>query len=605
MIANRMKLQLCCLLSLFFLAKADFAFALIPDSASVSEVPLIIAWPDTLHPELYRKNLLHVEEFNYDVLISRFDYTNKQRSAGDNNLSIPAFSSFLNLHSNSIVLDTAKATSFINVQLGSKREQLFFIDHRQRISRHATIGISYNSCVSEGFLIHQYTKAKAFDSDLEFAKGRYEAKLEFEFHKVEADENGGILPGQLTYNISKSDFPLLKVNLTDATSRIRTSNVLLNQNLKLYTNQGKMFVYLDARTSYSRIQRSYKDTPDTTYYAAILMDSIATSDTLGLRNIAAGLDLRFSQQIDSSKKSFWSVSFGADWHEYRYMTDSMITYSSLISPVVKAQWISSDIIFHGEIRTVTTDNHFEVNDKYSLMTTFDWKIGHHFLNKLSASFYSAELAPALNQQYLISNHFSWTGKNLKHEIKSVVVATLDFWKDNAQIYGSLEKRSDPVYYNFESYPVQFDGDVSTQTVGLTLMPHFHYWYLFADVKAAHSDNVIVPVPDYRIFGRLSYKKHFFKSAMIGEFGVSYLYTSVWNANAYQPATGQYYLNSGWKIGGQPCVNFFTNIGIGKAVLMIQIENFGHGWLGKDLYAGPGYPVPPRTFKFGLRWLLKN
>ena len=73
-----------------------------------------------------------------------------------------------------------------------------------------------------------------------------------------------------------------------------------------------------------------------------------------------------------------------------------------------------------------------------------------------------------------------------------------------------------------------------------------------------------------------------------------------------PATGLFYLQDQQQIaGGQPVLDVFFHAGMGRATLSLMLQRVNDGWWGGENGLAAFYPVPPRTLKFGLRWLLYN
>ncbi len=606
---------LCALMShhrsqlLFFFALAFFAgtgatLAQVADRDS-NRISTAQSWPDTLQPENYRTSLLGSSFSYYDVLISRFaDPIHPARIDENIPLALPAFSNLLRLHSNNIQLDTTKAASRLNVILGSKREQILFLDHRQRLSKSLTWDLSYNSVVSEGFLIHQFSKFKGFHSGLSLHTQKYIFEAGYVFHKVEAEENGGILPGQKTDNLSKSDYALLSVYLNDAQSKVRKSDVYFNQALKLTSISNRSTLSLIANSAFTRIRRSYSDTPDSVFFAKNYLDSSATADTMQLRTWRNSIGLRLANSPDSSHHTIWFLETGALNSVDQYLTDSLSAETTNWMPYVKAgvSLKSLDLEGHAMSSTNAVDGE---KDSYVGTLSALWHVHDTYLDAIKCTFHSGSYAPAYNVRRLISNHFVWQNKDFKNEIENAVEVAIDLFGGGMEVYGIYSVKQHAVVFNEHALPEELDKQSAVSSFGSRVDYHLRHWRLMADVSRLQSSVDEIPVPDYRIYARVSYQNNFFKGALKAEFGAACNYTSAYKALAYQPATGVYFFQSAQSVAGQPNASLFVNLGIGKAILSVQMENLMHGMSGNDNYAGPGYPVPPRTLKFGLKWWLVN
>jgi hypothetical protein len=79
------------------------------------------------------------------------------------------------------------------------------------------------------------------------------------------------------------------------------------------------------------------------------------------------------------------------------------------------------------------------------------------------------------------------------------------------------------------------------------------------------------------------------------------YTSAYYANAYMPATGQFYIQTEKKYGDYPFIDFFINAQIKTVRIFIKVDHLNSGLMGNYYMLTPHYPMSDRAFKFGISW----
>ena len=90
--------------------------------------------------------------------------------------------------------------------------------------------------------------------------------------------------------------------------------------------------------------------------------------------------------------------------------------------------------------------------------------------------------------------------------------------------------------------------------------------------------------------------------MQARIGLSCRFNTLYYADAYMPATGQFYFQNTKEIGNYPVLDFFVSAKIKTARLFFKIEHLNDGLLAqRDAYELPHYPLPGRAFQFGISW----
>ena len=109
------------------------------------------------------------------------------------------------------------------------------------------------------------------------------------------------------------------------------------------------------------------------------------------------------------------------------------------------------------------------------------------------------------------------------------------------------------------------------------------------------------LPDFSSYTSFIYENNFFKKALYGQFGIDVRYCTLYLADAYMPATGQFYLQNEKKIGNYAYVDLFANFRIKTFRFFLKYEHLNAGFSEKGYYTVPHYPMAGGTFKWGIRW----
>ena len=77
------------------------------------------------------------------------------------------------------------------------------------------------------------------------------------------------------------------------------------------------------------------------------------------------------------------------------------------------------------------------------------------------------------------------------------------------------------------------------------------------------------------------------------------------ADGYNPALRTFYSQTSQEIESYPWGEFYIMANVDRAYFFARITNLFEGAVPYNYYAGPGYPLPDRGFKFGIKWEFFN
>jgi hypothetical protein len=549
----------------------------------------------------YRRNYTNRKFGYYDNLISRFSISNCESL--DFDFGVKAFYDYTHQNFFYSNLDTLKAISNLQFVLGTKREQMLFLDHKQRLAKNLTAAFSYHSLVTEGFYKHSFAKSKAINVELNYNTEKYSAFAYTNFNNLESNENGGVINAKPINGLSKSELLQLNVNLP-ADSRKNKSNFYgLKQNLKLADIASDSInsrgIYLDLNVLLDKTAFNYKGLVGDFYDNAFL-DTLNTNDTLGYINLSSIINLKYLQRSNLSTTEF---SISSERNDFDLLIDSLSSdfYDYSLKAGIRfsnSKWkalLNSSFVLGNSYRNkqMFQNMFIENSNKKFILSRFYAGIS-----------YSRTAAPFTYLNF-ISNNFIWNNSFSKLAENANIYAGFTLYDEIVGLKFISHSYKDRFFVNSSATPEQSTKNEQLNSVELELNKSIGKFYLSILASYTNSNSVLLPTPEWRNESSFSYRSKFFKSALKAEFGFTVVYTSSWYAPAYMPSSGLFYLQNNSKVEGAPIVHFFANLGIKSATIFLRFERLNYGALGNDYFFAPGYAAPPRTLKFGVFWLLKN
>ncbi len=151
-------------------------------------------------------------------------------------------------------------------------------------------------------------------------------------------------------------------------------------------------------------------------------------------------------------------------------------------------------------------------------------------------------------------------------------------------------------------PTEFSVNQFVVKKGFRFLRKFQLDHTSA-VQISSSD--FVRVPSYWTFNSLYYQGWVFKKAAFVRLGVDVYYNTNYFANAYNPATGQFFLQNEKELQFYPVMDAYLNAKIQRIRIFVKMQH-----LNQALFSGINngyfdvlhYPMPDRALKFGVKWM---
>lgn len=553
----------------------------------------------SLLPENYRNYCSGSTFGQYDNVASRFYFHSDSLIAGFD-FGIYSRKSSFSLFNYAVDLnDSVKAVSKLYFVLGSKREQILFLDHVQRLSNDVRLFVGYHNLVSEGFFKNSFARNKNLLIAVDKSTRLFKASIALMSHKSEFSEFGGIRDSSPIEGLSKSDLAQLDVFLSKDKWTSKETVFSYSQYVLLFANKvDSTGLNLNFNSSFNYFVNKYSYVGEgaSDYYSQVYLDSAETSDTAGFKGYQYDSDLTISLH------GFSFLAGGRFLNVSTRIYDENAAFSDLI-PFVGATFRGNSVLGRMEYSRVVSDSYR--NNSSSFILNGKVNFNSPFINAVSFNLSSVSSSAPYLFYFYKSNHFSWMNNFKDLCVTNKADAHIALFGDVAELSGSYSTIKNFYFLNRVSLPELSANSVVVSFLALSVNKHFGKVYLSVINQFNLSNNIIVPVPDWQSEIRASWRHNFFRNALKAEFGVSGTYTSSWFSQAYNPALGNYYFQNDIKSEGYPVINVFANLGIASATLFLKIERVNYGLSENAYYLHPGYPAPPRTLKFGVLWNLKN
>ncbi len=211
-----------------------------------------------------------------------------------------------------------------------------------------------------------------------------------------------------------------------------------------------------------------------------------------------------------------------------------------------------------------------------------------------------DFSPDIFQEHWYSNHFAWDNEFRKqHEV--YVKSKFDYPKYNASAGFNYGLFSNYLYNNEHAMPDQHAGEFSV--LSANLRKDFNFWRFGWSNKVvwqAVSRNPALRLPTWSFYSSLYYSHYLFKVMKI-QLGAEVYYHTDFQANAYEPSTGQFYVQNEMTTGGYPVVNLFANAKLKRTNAFAKLVHASSFFNLGEYFSAYQHPLETMAFRFGFYW----
>lgn len=256
----------------------------------------------------------------------------------------------------------------------------------------------------------------------------------------------------------------------------------------------------------------------------------------------------------------------------------------------------------------------EINEEWSFEAEGEYLIPDGYRIKglfvspfLEVSYIKALYKPSLAQEQYRGNHYRWTNDfsnvgvdQIKGEIKA------DFKGFSFRPSLVVNRINNYIFYGLDTVPEQSEGQAFMLIPGFK--SHFTFSSKFHWQTEAHytvitgnaADNF--RIPDIFLNSRFYFDGPLFNENIFVQIGLEGRYRSDYYADAYMPATQQFYLQDGFNIYAYPVLDAFINFRINRTRVLFRYNHLNSNLLDRPGYfVTPGYTGLNSMLDLGINW----
>lgn len=462
-------------------------------------------------------------------------------------------------------------------------------------------------------------------TNYETKNGRYNLRAHIAAQNIETEENGGLSNKEEQFNSADPDFrDRIKVDvlLNDAENRILGKRYFLDHQYKLIRKQKdssrveKTSLAIGHQFNYETKFYQYIQDAQNPYFGDAFLSSIADR-------------ARLKTAYNQLSADFYNATLGAlqgniSIYDYVYFFNSkLITADGLeIQNRLKGQEIAIGANYRKQIGGFLVNGNMKYNVSGELAGSIIDASASYELNDKNAIkfiFHSSSRMPDFNFLLYQSEYENYNWQNTAtFEKENINSLQFDL---NSKMWGNLSVKYTTIdnYSYFSSDPSQEIIEGSEQAFVKPFQENSSVNHLKVkynkEIKVGRfalnntfmyqnvtQDNTVLNVPQFVTRNTLYFSSNVFKKAMYLQTGVTFKYFASYNANAYNPLLGEFYVQNVEEFGGYPILDFFINARVQQTRIYLKAEHFNSGFgATNDFYAAPNYPYRDFVIRFGLVW----
>jgi len=567
-----------------------------------------------------------------------------ERGLNDEFLFINPFYPFMQQFTGTRYFNTRKPFTRISYFRGGSsqnKEEILDAFHSQNLTKTLNVGLRYITVGSMGQYRFQRVKNNSFNFFSSLNGSLYSYHLSFNFNKIVADENGGILNDSLitdtTFSITK-DIPTLfggtdnpPRHEPDVYTEVRNLNLFAVQEIAFRGKRSgpdsavttKKFHLFYPKLIYifrlNRNTRLFNDKDPAVglnngLYPAILYNNELTGDSLKHWQLINSARLQFQGR----KSNRYFVDYNYEMSEYSVGIPSGGLLDTLVVPGISGPKRLDNSFISSGFNTIFV-NHIELGlfGRYYLTgyRSTDFKVSGELRlftgkpGRQSSLIFKAQnelRSPDFLHTRYVSNNFVWTNNFSQTTINTLSI-NLTVSSKKFDIQGDYVLLHNFIYFNEQAVPEQFHRGLSILSIWAS--KRFDFWKITSNSKVVYqkTDNHnIIGLPAFA-FSNSSYVKlpvnfRATEGKLLLMLGFDMFYNSSYFADAYMPSLTTFYRQTEKQLGNYPYFDAFLNVQLKRLRFFLKYEHVNTGWpKSKNYFSIPHYPRNERNLKFGLSW----
>ena len=515
-----------------------------------------------------------------------------------------------------------------------KNETRFNVIYSQNVNKKMNFGFIYNQTKSQGQYSHQENRFHNIGFFTSYNSDQFVSHSNLIFNRLQGQENGGIKPDQPLGGATKTDEYI--VQITDAQNKVQNNNFFTSNEYRLgksieadsaeyLVDQFIPRVGFIHELEYSGNKRKFTKTNAKDFFQNAYNDTVSTKDSLEYTRLTNIFQIKIYEAPDRKYTFGKRAYIGNDQLGYHFSTMGTNSNFQKVNLAVPTQ-IWSPLSTQGKFYPQKQSNTFVGGGFFRNEGKFwQWEAdgriyltGYRagqtqltgFINKplrigkdttsLRVDGSLKTLVPEYFDKYYYSNHFEWN--NHFSNIKEVRIgAKIQSQLYKATVGANYALIGNYIYNNENALPAQASGELMILSAYLNKDFESRHWIIRTQflMQKANNDQYI-HLPSAAGFISASYKTIWSK-VMYTQLGIDTRYNTSFYADAYEPGTSRFYLQSSQKIGNYPYIDLHVNLKLKRTRFFFLLKNAASGLVGNNYYSAPGYPYYRRTYRIGIAW----
>jgi hypothetical protein len=116
---------------------------------------------------------------------------------------------------------------------------------------------------------------------------------------------------------------------------------------------------------------------------------------------------------------------------------------------------------------------------------------------------------------------------------------------------------------------------------------------------------IINVPEWLGYGKFYLESRMFKNELLYRIGMDLFANANYTADGYNPTLRRFYSQTDTEIETIPWGEFYIMANVDRTYFFLRVSNVFEGAIPYNYFASPGYPLPDRALKLGIKWEFVN
>lgn len=492
---------------------------------------------------------------------------------------------------------------------GTLREQFFKMTFSYNIKKNWNVSANFSRIRAIGSYQRQKTEHTFFSlsSNYKSLDNRYMLLVSAAVNSVKSEENGGMAQdttffnGRLIYEPTLAQAQTFRLNKNALVKNYFNLGHQLNDTMPVQVNSRFILT-----TVYDDNSPKFTDAnPKAKYFDHIYYDSTRTHDSTYVLKLENELAWK---RVDNLKHRGIQDMIGVGLsmkHQYVHIEQRELkerqmdtTFNNLLAGAELNNLYSKNNLFWKLNASYGISGYNEKDMEWGGIIT---KVFRDSLSRISLRAMSKEYAAPFMYQSYLSNNFKWN-RNFEKSQEQTIEASLFLQKQDLSFKVALTNYVNVLYFDTLALPQQYQGTVQMLSAYLMKDFKFHNWHLDNTVRYQQlPDSSVIRVPQFILQHVLYYENDLFKKALRLRVGIQVMYNTAYYANAYMPATGQFYLQNERTYGNYPIFDAFLILKIKAVNAFFKVDHLNSGFSGNTYMLTPHYILNQRAFRLGVSW----